>query len=730
MPKKTRALPKLRANLPAAATLAAFGLSAGLAAPALADNGLHKGHRGPKVVLISLDGAKPDLIQRYIDEGVLPRDSGLAKVSRGVVALQNVTATPSLTAVAHIAIATGSTSVNNDIPSNTFQAVAGPINSSLSGFAAPIGGYTVHPVGEAKHLTASPLWVRLRQQGLKVVTATWPGGDGADIKINNILVQSASPTRTVDYTVPFGAFGGLGAQGFTLTAANFAADPAVTSQLNAAGRFSFSPVLVTAPIETFTCSSTINGTCTTSTTSPLDLKFEMRVAALDTTNDGQVNYDTLVVFEKTRGIKAGPFQKPSTGPAYVKLGGESGQFFFEGTGNRVGAAYFISVLAPDLSTVHLTRYSSNFIPRNLAVVASVDDINKNVGFWAPQADFRIPERLSPGFDNFAETELEAMYEDMVKTFVRYQTAVAERAIEQNPDADLVMVYIEQPDGSGHQFMLTDPRQATDPRNPNSINGGQDQAKIARYDRYLKFAYQQADRAVARIAEAAGHDSNIVVVSDHGFAPFHTAVSMTNILKAAGIDVSKLAIRTSGPAVNIYVNLLERESGGTVDPATYTNLVTQVTAALKAATDPNPAFNYTLQQGKVFTVVESRPLNCSNQVIGLCTSSKIGQDFGDVFAMMAEGYNFDGLQSPGVARQGDAPFNATTSIFSVPNFYGAHGHDPEGVNMSATFLAAGPEIQNNRVIPRVRNIDVAPTILQLLGVAPTGMDGRVLNEVLR
>src|SRR5215813_5680464 len=128
-------------------------LAIGLAAPALADQDDdhdgpgRNGRKSPKVVLISLDGAKPDFIQRFIDQGVLPRDGGLAKVSRGVIALQNVTATPSLTAVAHIAIATGSTSVNNDIPSNTFQLVAGPITSSISGFAAPIGGYSVHPLG-------------------------------------------------------------------------------------------------------------------------------------------------------------------------------------------------------------------------------------------------------------------------------------------------------------------------------------------------------------------------------------------------------------------------------------------------------------------------------------------------------------------------------------------------------------------------------------------------------
>src|SRR5215813_4270028 len=101
----------------------------------------HDGSRRstPKVVVISLDGAKPDLIASYLASGQLDRNRGLGRLARrGVVADRNVTVTPSVTAVAHIAIATGSTSVHNDIGANTFHAVAAPIGSSISGFAAPI----------------------------------------------------------------------------------------------------------------------------------------------------------------------------------------------------------------------------------------------------------------------------------------------------------------------------------------------------------------------------------------------------------------------------------------------------------------------------------------------------------------------------------------------------------------------------------------------------------------
>ncbi len=747
-------------NCLSAMSLAAALLAVGLSAPTLAgrddrdydydndrdhdhdhDHDQHgkprHGFKSPKVVLISLDGAKPDLIEKYVDRGVLPWNGALAKLSRGAVARQNVTATPSLTAVSHIAIATGSTAVHNDIPSNTFHNVAAPINISASGFGAAIGGYQINPLGPHAHPAAEPLWVRLRQRGKSVVTATWPGGDGADIRINNTIVQAADPTRITNYTVPFGAFGGVGARGFELTSVDFTPDQAVSAQVNAAGHTSFSPVLATQTIEKFFCTSTTSATCTTANppAATFDLGFEIRAAALDTTDDGKVNYDTLVLFEKAQGIQPGPFQKPSTGPAYVKEGKRSARFYFEGTGNKVGAAYFATKLAGDLSTVRLARYGANFIPRNTPVIADVDDINTNVGFWRPQADFRIPERIADlpnnvsSFAHFPDLELEEIYEDQVKTFVQYQTAIAERAISKNPDADLVMVYIEQPDGSGHQFTLIDPRQATNPTDPNSIGSGQDKAKIARYDRYLKFAYQQADWAVGRIADTAGPSSNIFVVSDHGMAPFHTAVSMLNLLRNAGVDTTKIGIRTSGPAVNIYVNLQGRESGGTVDQATYGALVTQIADVVKNATDPNGLFNYSLKGKRIFAAVESRPLSCAEGV-GLCTNKKIGQDFGDVFAQLDEGYNFDGIQSPGMARKGDTAFNASTTVFSVPNFYGAHGHDSELRSMSATFLAAGPRIRPHTSIPQMRNIDVAPTILHLLGANPLGVDGQVLVKILR
>jgi predicted AlkP superfamily pyrophosphatase or phosphodiesterase len=67
---------------------------------------------------------------------------------------------------------------------------------------------------------------------------------------------------------------------------------------------------------------------------------------------------------------------------------------------------------------------------------------------------------------------------------------------------------------------------------------------------------------------------------------------------------------------------------------------------------------------------------------------------------------------------------------MSNFYGAHGHDPELPVMSATFIARGPQIREHTTIRRMHNIDVAPTIMEILGVRPRGVDGEALHEILR
>ena len=707
--------------------------------------------RPPQVVIISVDGAQPDVLEKLFASGALDRNVGLGRLARhGVVARQNVTATPSVTATAHATIATGSTAAHHDIPGNYFHPVGTAITAGLSGFSAPIGGYALAPLGPSPAPTAVPLWVTLREAGKRVVTATWPGSDGADVRLGGAVVQSAAPARTTDYSVPFGVFGGLETRGFALTAVDFAAaDPDLVAQLAAAGHVSRSPVRVTAaPLETVYCRPTGGplgpGPCGHTPAAGRSVRYEIRLAALDTTDDGAANYDTLVAFDAVAGIPPGPFQLPSTGAAVMRRGGPSARFFFEGSGLQVGTAFIASFLAPDLSAVRVARYASKLMQRPPAARAAVEDVNAHVGFWEPGTDYRILSRQIPGFAGFPESELEAIYLDQARAFVAYQTRVALRALAANPTADLVMIYIEQPDGAGHQFTLTDPRQATQPRDPRSVGTpgqpagatGQDPATVARYARHLAAAYGYANAAVEAIIQAIGlaptgePRRDVIVVSDHGMTPVHTAVSLTGLLERAGVPLTQVAVRPAAPSANVYVNLAGREPGGAVSPAEYRALVADVARALTAARDPNPFYNPT--GAPLFSLVRARPETCGRP--GFCTDGDFGQDSGDVFAQMREGYSFDGIQYDAggpapVARLGDAP--DATALYSVPGYFGTHGYDSELPSMSAIFYAAGPSFAQGRTLDRVHNVDVAPTALAILGVAPAPtVDGRPIRGALR
>jgi len=733
----------------ASIALAAFGLTG--AVPAAAQPAGASPVRSPQVVIISVDGAQPDVLEKLFASGALDRNVGLGRLARhGVVARQNVTATPSVTATAHATIATGSAAARHDIPGNYFHPVGAAIATGISGFAAPIGGYALSPLGPSPAPTAVPLWVTLREAGKKVVTATWPGSDGADVRVGSTVVQTAAPTRTTDYSVPFGVFGGLETRGFALTASDFtAADPGLVAQLEAAGHVSRSPVRVTtAPLETVYCRPAGGprgpGPCGHTPDAGRSVRYEMRLAALDTTDDGAVDYDTLVAFDALAGIPPGPFPPPSTGAAVMRRGGPSARFLFERSGLQVGTAFIASFLAPDLSVVRVARYASKLLPRPPAVRAVVEDINGHVGFWEPGTDYRILMRQIPGFAGFPEAELEAIYLDQARAFVAYQTRVALRALAANPTADLVMIYIEQPDGAGHQFTLTDPRQASQPRDARSVGApgqpagatGQDPATVARYARHLAAAYGYANAAVEAILQAIGLAPtgeplrDVIVVSDHGMTPVHTAVSLTALLERAGVPVAHLGLRPAAPSANVYVNLVGREPGGAVSPAEYRGLVAEVARALTAARDPNPFYNAT--GAPLFSHVRVRPDSCGRP--GFCTDGDFGQDSGDVFAQMREGYSFDGIQYDArgpapVARLGDAP--EATAVYSVPGYFGTHGYDSELPSMSAIFYAAGPSFAQGRTLDRVRNVDVAPTALAILGVAPAPtMDGRPIRGALR
>src|SRR5262249_641450 len=291
-----------------------------------------------------------------------------------------------------------------------------------------------------------------------------------------------------------------------------------------------------------------------------------------------------------------------------------------------GTGFFLSKLDPNFFTdanadaIHLARYASNFIPRNQAVIQDVDNINNNVGFWSYGHDFRIPEPLTPSMAAFSDAELAAIDNAATNRFVDYQARLAVFAMQQTAGASLAMIYIEEPDGLEHQYLLTDQRQAVNPTDPNSIGtafGGTTNfatdPKVAQYAANIQLAYQVADKAVQTILNYVGQDANgvpksdVIVTSDHGFDPFYASGTLQTLVAKgvlaavntaltnaglATITSNDIRAVTSGPAINIYLNLDLRPNGvaGTVSRAQYVVAVPAIVNALKSLQDINSTYN--------------------------------------------------------------------------------------------------------------------------------------------
>ena len=68
----------------------------------------------------------------------------------------------------------------------------------------------------------------------------------------------------------------------------------------------------------------------------------------------------MVFFDSAHGIQPGPFNLPSTGPAYVKASDhKSSPFYLKGSSNKAGMGFYVSTLTPDLATVHIGRYAAD-----------------------------------------------------------------------------------------------------------------------------------------------------------------------------------------------------------------------------------------------------------------------------------------------------------------------------------------------------------------------------------
>ncbi len=280
-------------------------------------------------------------------------------------------------------------------------------------------------------------------------------------------------------------------------------------------------------------------------------------------------------------------------------------------------------------------------------------------------------------------------EDLAATGAAYRRILAHLLAG---GARLVVQYFELPDRAGH--ILGEPPDASAAADPGA-------GEVSVHD--LLEVYQSMDEVVGQVLDRLGPRDVLVVLSDHGMVPFRRAFDLNAWLREegylaagpppvptpwAGVDWSHTRAYAVGLA-GLYVNLRGRESQGVVAAGeAYEGLRRELKARLEAVVDP---------------VTGERP------VARVLTREEAWGRFDaalapDLVVTTAPGYRLawgqlDGHVHGPVLSDNELPWRADHA-----------SADPATV--AGVLLANRPLDQQ-----RVSMVDVAPTILGLLGLTP-------------
>ncbi|HVN76981.1 MAG TPA: alkaline phosphatase family protein, partial [Thermoanaerobaculaceae bacterium] len=402
------------------------------------------------------------------------------------------------------------------------------------------------------------------------------------------------------------------------------------------------------------------------------------VTALDTTDDGATNYDTLEV-EGGGGADGGTPVLARTGewfPIAIHVPHPDGGL------RTLGAWCLLEGMSPDLSRVTIYRgafHATEAYPR-----AFREELEQAAGFWPGAPDERAVEQHDAGKEGITGDDLLAQ----VRHVSAFFNACARTAIERER-FDLLMLYQPIPDEVEHQYLLTDPRQrAYSP------------ARAAAAGEMVTETFRVCDRAVGELARELDLTRDaLVVVSDHGMAAVWEDVYLNQLLQHAGLATaenvdgrwrvapsSKIVAYASGGCAHLYVNLKGREPGGVVEPGREEDVLRAAAVALaKAQVDGEDVVEAMYRRGELSQVgLESA--NSGDLVVflrpGMAASSRIG--------------------APGAAWHGPA------------EICGQHGYLDSHPEVAAVWLARGAGVPPRRV--REESLtEVASFVSELAGV---------------
>lgn len=270
-------------------------------------------------------------------------------------------------------------------------------------------------------------------------------------------------------------------------------------------------------------------------------------------------------------------------------------------------------------------------------------------------------------------------------------------------AGLFFYYFSSVDQNSHMFW-----RAIDPKSPAYS------ARIAeRYGDVIEGYYRDMDAMLAEVLKVADSNTTVLVVSDHGFAPFRRAFNLNTWLFDNGYlvlregaqpgpdtsifgDVDWTRTRAYGLGLNgLYLNLRGREKYGIVNPGAQAKaLEVEIAAALEAERDPKNHEQAITRVDLASAVYSgSQSARAPDMIVGYNRGFRVGWD----------------------SVLGDIP----PRVFE-------DNTDPWSGDHCIDYTQVPGVVLSNRKIrdPHPALTDIAPTILAEFGIAqPSTMRGR-------
>jgi 2',3'-cyclic-nucleotide 2'-phosphodiesterase (5'-nucleotidase family)/predicted AlkP superfamily phosphohydrolase/phosphomutase len=659
-----------------------------------------------KVVFFASDGMRPDLMETYAAQGLMPTYAALMAAGvRGNNGM--VQAFPPNTGVGWYTMMTGAYPGEHGSTNNTFFRGGDTFTNRTSFSATGV-------------LQADTLAAAAERAGKTVAQIDWVGG-----------AQSVVAGPTVDFANFFSTRGVLAAPlnpAEQAGAAAFGISYQVASFAPASGWSNVPPSTLPPMQTTLTVATSFAAQNPTrvydvyvyAAGSSYDHVLLVRSAAAKDGNQASVN------------LAVGDFKE-------IKLSGADGLI-----GARAGqtAGFYTKLisLAGDLSSFKLYFTSVDRVIAKCATAAcnalpaggaGEDKLEKYIADNLPTyiaADFAPLEARIIDEDTYVQQgrDMEKAYADAVLSYILGTL---------QPGTNVAFVGYPVTDEFSHQFMAlytpTDMDGAPNPTYDDADYNGVPDGRVAIREGYVRSAYHEADAKLALARSLMGGNPTTFAGSDHGFAPQWYAVNARKVLFDATLNGTSLSASSgntasncgaaandltkacwAGGAVQIYINPAQLQSTANPTFPTYAQVQNAIISAFQNLSDPaNPGKQVVL---KIMRKDELRNVDGSD--------SLHPNRSGDVVVVLRPPYQWDA---------------ATPAVrIAYSQFFGQHGYLPElvdiahNVNMHATFVAAGPGIRRQNPVSDVRAVDLAPTLAFLMGIpGPQNARGKILTNLV-